>query len=153
MNEQIDEIEEMTSRQIDATRCAASSLRSRKTMKRPSAAAAAFVGDPRPCGDRGTRPDNSRSRRFRTGRYVQWFDDNLADRSVGALTRQTDLLYNRVALPFGAPVTAGASATTAQRRVLVDFNLNSKVVCTAAEAVYGPTPVPSESPTPMPAPT
>ena len=31
----------------------------------------------------------------------KWFNDDLTDRSVEALTRQTDLLYNRVALPFG----------------------------------------------------
>lgn len=84
----------------------------------------------------------------------KWFDDNiLADRSIPALTRQTDLLYNRIALPFGEPVAVGGSATTLQGEQLVDFHLYNKTVCTAAEAVYGPTPEPSGSPTPMPGPT
>ena len=54
----------------------------------------------------------------------KWFDDNiLADRSIPALTRQTDLLYNRIALPFGEPVAVGGSATTLQGEQLVDFHL------------------------------
>jgi|SRR5580704_167430 hypothetical protein len=80
----------------------------------------------------------------------KWFDDNLNDRSVGALTRQTDLLYNRIALPADAPVTVRGTATTDQGEPLVDFNLGSKTFCTAAEAIYGPTPEPSTSPTAMP---
>ncbi len=84
----------------------------------------------------------------------KWFDDNiLTDRSIHALTRQTDLLYNRIALPFGEPVAVGGTATTLQGEPLVDFHLSNKTVCTAAEAVYGPTPEPSGSPTPMPVPT
>jgi hypothetical protein len=84
----------------------------------------------------------------------KWFDDNiLTDRSIPALTRQTDLLYNRIALPFGQPVALGGTATTVQGEPLVDFHLYNKTVCTAAEAVYGPTPEPSGSPTPMPGPT
>ncbi len=76
----------------------------------------------------------------------KWFDDNVTDRSVGALTRQTDLLYNRVALPVDAPVTIGGTATTAEGEALVDFKLGSRAICTAAEAIYGPTPEPSQSP-------
>ena len=84
----------------------------------------------------------------------KWFDDNLnADRSVGALTHQTDLLYNRVALPVDQQVTVTGTATTAEGEALVDFNLGSRRICTAAEALYGPTPSPSGSPTPMAVPT
>ncbi|MBV8531406.1 MAG: hypothetical protein JO104_08820 [Candidatus Eremiobacteraeota bacterium] len=83
----------------------------------------------------------------------KWFDDNLSDRSVAALTHQTDLLYNRIALPVDASVTVGGTALTEQGEQLIDYALGSKVFCTAAEAVYGPTPMPSGSPTPMPAPT
>ena len=75
----------------------------------------------------------------------KWFDDNLTDRSIGALTRQTDLLYNRIALPTGAAVTVGGSAVTAQDEQLVDFSLNSARICSTAEAVYGPTPSPTPS--------
>jgi hypothetical protein len=80
----------------------------------------------------------------------KWFDDNLDDRSIDALTRQTDLLYNRLALPAGDDVTIRGTAETAQGEQLVDFNLRSAVVCTAAEAVYGPTPSPSASAAPQP---
>jgi hypothetical protein len=76
----------------------------------------------------------------------KWFDDSIGDRSAGALTRQTDLLYNRIALPVDAPVAIRGTATTDEGEALVDFNLGSKTVCTAAEAVYGPTPSPSPSP-------
>lgn len=76
----------------------------------------------------------------------KWFDDNLSDRSIGALTHQTDLLYNRIALPPGASVDVGATAVTEEGEQLVDFKLNSATVCTDAEAVYGPTPSPSASP-------
>jgi hypothetical protein len=79
----------------------------------------------------------------------KWFDDNLDDRSIGALTRQTDLLYNRLALPVGADVTVRGTAVTQQGEQLVDFSLRS-TVCTAAEAIYGPTPSPAASPTPLP---
>jgi hypothetical protein len=76
----------------------------------------------------------------------KWFDDNLTDRSIGALKRQTDLLYNRVALPVDTPVAVGGTATTEQGEALVDFKLGSRTICTAAEAIYGPTPEPSMSP-------
>ena len=75
----------------------------------------------------------------------KWFDDNLGDRSIGALTRQTDMLYNRVALAPGASVTVGGTAVTAQGEQLVDFRLDSAKICTAAESVYGPTPSPAPS--------
>ncbi len=77
----------------------------------------------------------------------KWFDDDLNnDRSVVALTRQTDLLYNRVALPVDTPVAVGGTATTAEGEALVDFKLGPRTICTAAEAIYGPTPEPSASP-------
>ncbi|HVN69430.1 MAG TPA: hypothetical protein VMU38_07275 [Candidatus Binatia bacterium] len=83
----------------------------------------------------------------------KWFDDNLTDRSIAALTHQTDMLYNRVALPAGEVVTVRGTATTLQGEPLVDFDLHSALICTDGEAIYGPTPEPSASPTPMPAPT
>lgn len=75
----------------------------------------------------------------------KWFNDNLADRSIDALTHQTDLLYNRIALPAGTNITVGGTAITAQGEQLVDFKLNSADICTAAEAIYGPTPSPNPS--------
>lgn len=77
----------------------------------------------------------------------KWFDDELNnDRSVAALTRQTDLLYNRVALPVDTQVAVGGTAITEEGESLVDFKLGSRTICTAAEALYGPTPEPSVSP-------
>ncbi len=76
----------------------------------------------------------------------KWFDDNITDRSIGALTHQTDLLYNRVALAPDAPVSVGGVAVTQQGEQLVDFKLNSATICSAGEAVYGPTPSPAPSP-------
>lgn len=79
----------------------------------------------------------------------KWFDDNInADRSIDTLTHQTDLLYNRVALPAGQDVTPRGTATTVQGEQVVDFNLGSKTVCTTSEALYAPTPEPSPSPLP-----
>lgn len=76
----------------------------------------------------------------------RWFDDNLTDRSIAALNRQTDLLYNRIALPAGASVTPSGTAVTQQGEQLADFDLSSARICTAAEAIYGPTPSPAASP-------
>lgn len=77
----------------------------------------------------------------------KWFDDNLnADRSEGTMTHQTDLLYNRIALPPDAPVTIGGTAVTNEGSQLVDYNLSGARICSTAEAVYGPTPSPSPSP-------
>ena len=75
----------------------------------------------------------------------KWFDDNINDRSLDALTRQTDLLYNRIALPAGAQVGIRGTALTAQGEQLVDFQLPGATICTAAEAIYGPTPSPAPS--------
>lgn len=73
----------------------------------------------------------------------KWFNDNLDDRSVNALTRQTDLLYNRIALPPETDVTVRGTAVSNQGEQLVDFDLGSALICTAGEAIYGPTPSPS----------
>jgi hypothetical protein len=82
----------------------------------------------------------------------KWFDDNITDRSVDALTRQTDMLYNRIALPAGEDVTVGGTAVTLEGEQVVDFHVRSALICSAGEPIYGPTPMPSDS-TPMPAPS
>jgi hypothetical protein len=125
-------------------------------MKRPSAAAAGFAvllalgggaasADPILYTFTGLRGG--------AGDTCKWFNDNLTDRSIAALSRQTDLLYNRIALPVDENVTVGGTATTEQGGQLVDFHVNGALICTTAEAVYGATPMPSGSPTPMAAPT
>ncbi|MGA7354015.1 MAG: hypothetical protein WBW76_01160 [Candidatus Cybelea sp.] len=125
-------------------------------MKRPSAAAAVFAlllalgagaasADPILYTFTGLRGGASDT--------CKWFNDNLTDRSVAALSRQTDLLYNRIALPVDENVAIGSTATTEQGEQLVDFHLHGALICTTAEAVYGPTPIPSGAQTPMAAPT
>lgn len=76
----------------------------------------------------------------------KWFDDNITDRSVAALTRQTDLLYNRIALPPDADVTVRGTAVTNEGQQVVDFQLNSQTICANAQALYGQTPTASPSP-------
>jgi hypothetical protein len=56
------------------------------------------------------------------------------------------MLYNRLALPAGVPVTVVGTAVTEQGGQLVDFKLNSSEICTTAEAIYGPTPSPAATP-------
>jgi hypothetical protein len=117
-------------------------------MKRPSTAAAAFaltviLG----AGAASAQPILFTFTGLRGGAVdtCKWFDDNLQDRSIGTLTRQTDLLYNRIALPADATVAVRGTAVTDEGEQLVDFQLNSATICTAAEAIYGPTPSPSPS--------
>jgi hypothetical protein len=116
-------------------------------MKRPSAAAAAFALMLASAGAAASaQPILYTFAGLRgTVTTCKWFDDDIADRSIDALTRQTDLLYNRIALPTGAAVAVEGTAVTAQGEQLVDFNLGSARICTAAEAVYGPTPSPKPS--------
>jgi hypothetical protein len=77
-----------------------------------------------------------------------WFDDNINERSLDSLIRQTNLLYNRVALPPGQPIAISGTATTAQGAQVVQFDLGKRLICTGADAVYPPTPAPSPSGTP-----
>ncbi len=74
----------------------------------------------------------------------KWFDDNLNDRSESALTRQVDALYNRVALPPGAPVTVVQNATAASGTPLLGFTLDRTSLCAGADAIR-PSAVPSPS--------
>ena len=76
----------------------------------------------------------------------KWFDDNITDRSVAALTRQTDLLYNRIALPPDADVTVRETAITNDGQQVVDFQLNSHTICANSQALYGQTPAASPAP-------
>lgn len=84
----------------------------------------------------------------------KWFDDNLnGDRSEGSLVQQTDMLYNRLALPVDRDVAVGGSATTNEGGTVVDYRIGAREICSTAEAIYGPTPEPSTSANPQPLPT
>ena len=76
----------------------------------------------------------------------KWFDDNLNNRSIDALIRQTDLLYNSAALPPGKPVTVTATAMTADGGQIAQFSLNGRLLCTGAQALHPEMPEPSPSP-------
>jgi hypothetical protein len=76
----------------------------------------------------------------------QWFDDNINDRSIDALVRQTDLLYNRAPLPAGQNVTIADSATTQRGVREVSFTLGRRLLCTSDEAFTESTPAPSPTP-------
>ncbi len=66
----------------------------------------------------------------------QWFDDNLNDRSIDAIIRQTDLLYNRAALPPGVAVTVSQTATTARGDQVAQFTVNGRLLCAGAAALH-----------------
>jgi len=74
-----------------------------------------------------------------------WFDDNLNDRSESALIHQTDLIYNLKALPPGAPVTVGQTATNKYGTQIAELNLSGTKLCAGLEAVR-PGPLPSQQP-------
>lgn len=74
----------------------------------------------------------------------QWFDDNINDRSEGALVRQVDALYNRVALPPGAPVNVTQNASAASGATLLGFTLDRSMLCAGSDAIR-PSPAPSPS--------
>jgi hypothetical protein len=75
----------------------------------------------------------------------QWLDENLNDRSEGALIRQTDILYNLLALPAGAPVTVTQTATASTGTQLLGFRLDRTMLCAGIEAIR-PSPQPSDQP-------
>jgi hypothetical protein len=76
----------------------------------------------------------------------QWFNDNVNDRSIDAIVRQTDLLYNRVALTPDTPVTVTQTATTALGAQLVQFDLGRRLLCAGAQALHPELPEPSPPP-------
>jgi len=72
----------------------------------------------------------------------RWFDDNLNDRSEAALVRQVDALYNRVALPPGAPVNVTQNAAAASGAQLLGFSIERTQLCAGSDAIR-PSPAPS----------
>jgi hypothetical protein len=66
----------------------------------------------------------------------QWFDDNLNDHSIDAMIRQTDLIYNRKALPPGAAVSVSQTGVTARGDQLAAFDLNGRLLCAGASVLH-----------------
>jgi hypothetical protein len=76
----------------------------------------------------------------------KWFDDNINDRSIGAMVRQTDLIYNRAPLPPDKPVTVSGTATTALGERLSDFKLDGRLLCAGTQALDASVPEVTPSP-------
>jgi hypothetical protein len=76
----------------------------------------------------------------------QWFDDNINDRTTDSLVRQTDLIYNRLALVPNSTVTATGSATTQKGTQVVQFDVAGRLLCAEATVIHPDLTEPSPSP-------
>ena len=76
----------------------------------------------------------------------QWFDDNINDRSTDAIVRQTDLIYNRLALVPNTTVTVTGSATTQKGAQEIAFDVNGRLLCADASVTLPDLTEPSPSP-------
>jgi hypothetical protein len=66
----------------------------------------------------------------------QWFDDSINDRSTDSLIRQTDLIYNRLALVPNSTVTVTGSATTQKGAQVVQFDVAGRLLCAEATVIH-----------------
>jgi hypothetical protein len=76
----------------------------------------------------------------------QWFDDNINARSDDAIVRQTDLIYNRLALTANTNATVTGSATTKAGAQVVQFDVGSRLMCAESQVMHPELPEPSSSP-------
>jgi hypothetical protein len=76
----------------------------------------------------------------------QWFDDNINDRTTDSLVRQTDLIYNRLALVPNSTVTVTGSATTQKGAQVVQFDVAGRLLCAEATVIHPDLTEPSPSP-------
>jgi hypothetical protein len=76
----------------------------------------------------------------------QWFDDSINDRSTDSIVRQTDLLYNRVALVPNTTVAVTGSAPTQKGSQVVQFDVAGRLLCAEATVMNPELPEPSPSP-------
>jgi hypothetical protein len=74
-----------------------------------------------------------------------WFVDNLNDRSLDAMIRQTDMLYNRAAPQPDENVNVVETGATAAGQQLIAFDMGRRLMCTSADVLH---PVPEASPAP-----
>jgi hypothetical protein len=82
----------------------------------------------------------------------QWFDENLDNRSEGALYEITQLLYNRITLQPGTPITVTSTESTSRGEQVVGFQYDRRIMCAGKAAITPPTPEPPPTPTPVPTP-
>jgi hypothetical protein len=76
----------------------------------------------------------------------QWFDDNINERSDDAIVRQTDLIYNRLALTPNTNATVTGSATTKDGGQVVQFDVGGRLMCAESTVMHPEQPEPSPSP-------
>lgn len=76
----------------------------------------------------------------------QWFDDNINDRSDDSIVRQTDLIYNRLALTANTNVTVTGTATTKAGGQVVQFDVGSRQMCAESQVMHPEQAEPSPSP-------
>ncbi len=76
----------------------------------------------------------------------QWFDDNINDRSDDALVRQTDLIYNRLALTANTNASVTASAPTKAGAQVVQFDVGSRLMCAESQVMHPEQAEPSPAP-------
>jgi hypothetical protein len=65
----------------------------------------------------------------------QWFDDNINDRSLDAIIRQSDELYNRTALTPGAAVSNVQTASVSDGTLVAGFELAGTQLCSCDDAI------------------
>ncbi|MBV8490086.1 MAG: hypothetical protein JO199_06090 [Candidatus Eremiobacteraeota bacterium] len=80
----------------------------------------------------------------------QWFDDNINDRTLAAMIRQTDALYNRTALDPGADVTNVHTATLQNGTVVAGFTEHGIGLCSGDDAINASAPPAQEPVQPSP---
>ncbi len=80
----------------------------------------------------------------------QWFDDNINDRSMDSIVTQTDMLYNRTALPAGEPVSNVQTAPLKTGRLVAGFTVDRTGLCSGDDAINPNAPQPSTPPSPEP---
>jgi hypothetical protein len=76
----------------------------------------------------------------------QWFDDNINDRTTDSIVRQTDLIYNRLALTPNTTVNVSGSATTQLGAQVVQFDVGGRLLCAESTVLHPDLTEPSPSP-------
>lgn len=69
-----------------------------------------------------------------------WFDDNINDRSMDSIIRQTDMLYNRVALLPDQPVSNVVTGTAQSGTKLAQFDLYGRTLLCSQQSSIIPEP-------------
>ncbi|HTX60015.1 MAG TPA: hypothetical protein VMH02_10110 [Verrucomicrobiae bacterium] len=80
----------------------------------------------------------------------QWFDNEINDRSLGAMIRQTDLIYNRTTLEPGTTVTNVQTLPVNNGTQVAGFDAGRTLLCSGDDALNPSAPEAASPPTPSP---